>query len=241
MAHRRVHFRGGVGGARGRSGRVAGPSEGAPRRMALYFSGRERAGENLAKVLKQRAAEMSPAIQMSDALSRNVPKLGAGVELLLANCMAHGRRQFVEVGSFPAECRYVLETLGGVYANDAVTKEQGMTPSERLEFHRQRSQPLMETLERWMQAQFSERKVEPNSGLGNAITYMQRHWKPLTLFLRQSGAPLDNNLCERALKLAVLHRKNALFYRTMNGAQVGDLFMSLIHTCQLNGVNSFTT
>ena len=73
MAHRRVHFRGGVGGARGRSGRVAGPSEGAPRRMALYFSGRERAGENLAKVLKQRAAEMSPAIQMSDALSRNVP------------------------------------------------------------------------------------------------------------------------------------------------------------------------
>lgn len=41
------------------------------------------------------------------------------------------------------------------------------------------------------------------------------------------------------MKLAVLHRKNALFYRTMNGAEVGDLFMSLIHTCQLNGVNSF--
>ena len=36
----------------------------------------------------------------------------------------------------------------------------------------------------------------------------------------------------------VLHRKKALFYRTLNGAQVGDLFMSLIHTCQLCGVNS---
>jgi hypothetical protein len=34
-------------------------------------------------------------------------------------------------------------------------------------------------------------------------------------------------------------RKNALFYRTLHGAQVGDLFMSLIHTCQLCGVNSF--
>jgi hypothetical protein len=56
---------------------------------------------------------------------------------------------------------------------------------------------------------------------------------------RQPGAPLDNNICERALKLAVLHRKNALFYRTQNGAQVGDQFMSLIHACQLNGVNSF--
>jgi hypothetical protein len=177
---------------------------------------------------------------MADALSRNVPKLGAGVELLLANCLAHGRRHFVDVvGNFPGECRFVLETLGGVYANDAVTKERKMTPVERLEFHRQHSQALMDGLESWMREQFSQRKVEPNSGLGKAIAYMQRHWKPLTLFLRQPGAPLDNNICERALKLAVLHRKNALFYRTLHGAQVGDLFMSLIHTCQLNGVNSF--
>jgi hypothetical protein len=36
--------------------------------------------------------------------------------------------------------------------------------------------------------------------------------------------------------LGVLH---ALFYRRLNGAQVGDLFMSLIHTCQLCGANSF--
>jgi hypothetical protein len=214
--------------------------EAVERRMALYFSGREHAGENLAKVLQQRAAESGQAILMSDALARNAPKLSAGVELLLANCLAHGRRQFVEVaGSFPAECRYVLETLGGVYANDAVTKEEKMTPVARLEFHRQHSQPPMDALESWMREQFSQRKTEPNSGLGKAITYMQRHWKALTLFLRQSGAPLDNNICERALKLAVLHRKNALFYRTLNGAQVGDLFMSLIHTCQLNGVNSF--
>ena len=61
----------------------------------------------------------------------------------------------------------------------------------------------------------------------------------MTAFLREPQAPLDNNLCERALKRAVLHRKNALFYRTLNGAQVGDLYMSLIHTCQLCGANSF--
>jgi len=208
-------------------------------RMALYFSGREHAGENLTKVLKQRAAELGPAILMSDALSRNVPKLSPGVELLLANCLIHGRRNFVDVvENFPAECRYVLETLGGVYANDA-TKERKMTPRERLEFHQQHSQPLMEQLQQWMKEQFAERKVEPNSGLGKAIAYMQKHWDKLTLFLREVGAPLDNNICERALKLVVLHRKNALFYRTINGASVSDLFMSLIHTCGLNGVNSF--
>jgi hypothetical protein len=59
------------------------------------------------------------------------------------------------------------------------------------------------------------------------------------LFLRKAGAPLDNNLCERALKKAILHRKNALFYKTRNGARVGDIYMSLIHTCELNGINAF--
>ena len=81
--------------------------------------------------------------------------------------------------------------------------------------------------------------VEPNSGLGKAITYFLRHWKGLTAFLREVGAPLDNNICERALKRAVLHRKNALFYRTLHGSEVGDLFMSLIHTCELCGANPF--
>ena len=98
---------------------------------------------------------------------------------------------------------------------------------------------MMDQLHRWLEAQLAERRTEPNSGLGKAITYLLRHWRPLTLFLRQAGAPLDNNIVERALKRVVLHRKNALFYRTLNGAQVGDLFMSLIHSCELAGVNAF--
>ena len=87
--------------------------------------------------------------------------------------------------------------------------------------------------------ELDQKKVEPNCGLGQAISYMLNHWKPLTLFLRVPGAPLDNNICERALKKAILHRKNALFYKTENGARVGDLFMSLIHTCNLAGANPF--
>jgi len=97
----------------------------------------------------------------------------------------------------------------------------------------------MDELHSWLERQLAERKTEPNSGLGKAITYLLRHWRPLTLFLREAGAPLDSNIVERALKRAVLHRKNALFYRTLNGAAVGDLFMSLIHTCQLCDANSF--
>jgi transposase len=209
-------------------------------KVALYFTGRQHAGENIAAVLQQRAAELPSPIQMCDALSRNVPKLSAGVEILLANCLAHGRRQFVEVAAnFPDSCRYVLEMLGQVYGHDADARERGLTASDRLRWHQERSGPVMDELHPWLEAQFTERKTEPNSGLGKAITYLLRHWRPLTLFLRQAGAPLDNNIVERMLKRAVLHRKNALFYRTLNGAQVGDLFMSLIHTCQLCDANSF--
>jgi transposase len=210
------------------------------RKIALYFTGRQHAGENLADVMKQRAPELSAPIQMCDALSRNTPKLSPGVEILLANCLAHGRRQFVEVAeNFPQECRYVLESLGSVYVNDAAAREQKLSAQARLQFHQQQSGPVMDELHGWLEAQLAEKKTEPNSGLGKAITYLLRHWKGLTAFLREAGAPLDNNLCERALKRAVLHRKNALFYKTLHGAEVGDVFMSLIHTCQLCGANSF--
>jgi transposase len=208
-------------------------------KIALYFTGGKHAGENLADVLKQRAPGLAPPVQMCDALSRNAPKL-TGIEILPGNCMAHGRRQFTEVAeSFPDECRYVLESLGAVYGFDAEAKDRGLTPEERLKLHQTHSAPVMEELHQWMEAQFAEHKTEPNSGLGKAISYLLRHWTKLTLFLRQQGAPLDNNVVERALKKAILHRRNALFYKTMNGARVGDLFMSLIHTCELNQVNPF--
>src|SRR5262245_60415645 len=152
-------------------------STGDGRKIALYFTGRQHAGENLAEVLKRRAAELPAPIQMSDALSRNVPKLPGGVEVLLANCLAHGRRQFIEVAAnFPDECRYVLNMLGLVYGYDAQARERGMTPDERLRFHQEHSGPVMNQLRGWLEAQFSERKTEPNSGLGKAITYLLRHW-----------------------------------------------------------------
>jgi transposase len=206
-------------------------------RVALFFTGPDHAGENLVELLKQRQAERQRPIQMCDALSRNAPE---SLQTILGNCLTHGRRRFVEVAMhFPDECLYVLQILKAVYQNDAEAKEQSLSDQERLDWHQARSDPKMAELKLWMTEQMEQKKVEPNSGLGEAIGYMLRHWEELTLFLRQPGAPLDNNICERALKKAILHRKNAYFYKTLNGAHVGDLFMSLIHTCELNKVNPF--
>ena len=206
-------------------------------RIALFFTGHRHAGENLTAVLQQRASQLGPPIQMCDALSRNMP---AELEVILANCLAHGRRRFVEVAmNFPQECLYVLDILKEVYQNDAETKRRSFSAEQRLDWHQAQSGAKMAELDTWLTEQIEQHQVEPNSSLGEAIAYMRKHWEALTLFLRQPGAPLDNNVCERALKKAILHRKNAYFYKTPNGARVGDLFMSLIHTCELNDVNPF--
>lgn len=203
--------------------------------IAIFHTGRRHAGENLEALLKKRDPQKDPPIQMADALSRNIPK---GLVTILANCMAHGRRNFVDVTwCFPDQCGYVIDILSKVYENDEITKTQKMSDQQRLGYHQQNSGPLMAELKSWMTAQLDQKLAEPNSGLGKAIKYMLKHWKKLTRFLSVPGAPLDNNLCERALKLAILHRKNAMFFRSLLGAYVGDMFMSIIHTCSLMKVN----
>ncbi len=203
--------------------------------IALYFTGRKHAGENMAKLLEKRSSSLGPPIQMCDALSRN---FSDKFQTILAKSLTHGRRNFVTVEeNFPAECQYVIELLGEVYHNDATSSEEGMSPKQRLVFHQTNSGPLMEELHSWLRQQFDDKKIEPNSSLGKAINYMIKHWQELTLFLRVEKAPLDNNICERAIKMAIMHRKNSLFYKTEHGACIGDLFMSLIHTCNLSKIN----
>lgn len=204
-------------------------------RVALFFTGRQHSGENMADVLRLRAADLDKPIQMCDALNHNLPK---DFETLVSNCLAHARRKFVEVvESFPEECRHVLEALRHVYVNDATARKRELSDGERLAYHQDHSTSHMDGLEHWMHEQIDQKIVEPNSGLGKAITYMTKRWDRFTLFLRVPGAPLDNNIAERALKKAILNRKNGLFYKTENGARVGDLFMSLIHTAELVGAN----
>jgi hypothetical protein len=207
------------------------------RQIALFFTGRKHAGENLADVLKYRAEELAPPIQMSDGLSANT---AGDMETFPAGCNAHARRRYIDVAeNFPKEVRFVLEKLKEVYAYDDHAKKQKLSAVERLTYHQQHSGPIMKELEEWLKDQIEGHKVEPNSSLGEAITYMRKHWSKLTLFLRREAAPLDNNLCERILKKAILHRKNAMFFKTKNGAWVGDLFMTLIHTSELAKINVY--
>jgi len=204
-------------------------------RVALFLTGMNHSGENLAEVLRRRREDLARPIQMCDALNANT---AGDLDTIVAHCLVHARRKFVEVADdFPDECRFLLESLKAVYIHEAGTR--GMSPEERLALHQEQSAPVMDTIWAWLREQIDGKQVEPKSGLGEAIAYMEKHWSRLTLFLREPGAPIDNNLAERILKRAILHRKNSLFYKTLAGARVGDLFMSLIHSAELNKVNPF--
>jgi len=211
------------------------------RKIALYLTGQNHAGENLEAVLAECAPGRGTVIQMSDGLSRNVPEhLPEGLAIIHVNCMAHARRKYVEIAdSFPEQCLHVLAELEKIYKYEAKCRREKVTPEERLAYHQENSRSIMNDLEAWLKKQLDEKLVEPNSTFGEATEYMLKRWDKLTRFLTVVGAPIDNNICERALKRAIRHRKNSLFYKTLHGARVGDIYMSLIHTCELNGINPF--
>ena len=205
------------------------------RLICLYYSGRAHAGDNLAALLEQREADLEPPLVMSDALSCN--EIDASL-VIRCHCLAHGRRQFSDIEEvFPSECRVVMDVIKQVFDHDEEARDQRMGPEVRLAYHQAYSQPLMDDLKAWLDKQLEDRLVESNSSLGQAITYMQHHWQTLTRFLSIPGAPLDNNLVERALKLFIRQRKNSLFYRSEHSAYIASVLTSLIVTCMYAGVN----
>ncbi len=202
--------------------------------IALFINGRKHAGENLGALLEHRHPAKPPIIQMADALNNNIPK---GLETILCTCLSHGFRKFPDlVEYFADECIHIMFLLGKVFENDAKTKE--MSDTQRLQYHQQHSAPVMEELKQYIDKLIAERLVEPNSELGKALTYMCKHWHKLTKFLTVAGAPIDNNVVERALKIAIRNRKAAMFYRSCYSAAIGGMLTSVIYTCHLAGINA---
>jgi transposase len=204
--------------------------------ICLYMAGRAHAGENLEALLTQRDAGRDKPLVMSDALVSNEADEAA---LIRCHCLAHGRRKFSELEeTFPAECTVVIEALKHVFDHEEAARLQQLNPTERLAYHQHTSGPIMEALKHWLEQQFEERNVEPNSSLGKAFQYLLNHWQTLTQFLQVEQAPLDNNIVERALKLAIRQRKNSLFYATDYSAFIASMLTSLIATCLHAGVNA---
>lgn len=204
--------------------------------ICLYYAGRQHAGENLAALLSKREAQHGNPLVMSDALASHAADEPA---LIRCHCLAHGQRKFRELEEvFPAECAVVTHALRQVFEHEEEARAQQLSAEERLGYHQAYSGPVMEALKQGLEQQGVERAVEPNSSLGKALAYVLGHWETLTRFLTVTGAPLDNNTAERALKLCIRQRNNSLFYATEQSAYIASLLTSLIATCVQAGVNA---
>jgi len=206
------------------------------RRICLYYTGRRHAGENLEALLRKREPGRSKPLVMSDALSHNNAE---EAHLIRCHCLAHARRQFSDVAEdFPAESAVVVDALKLIYDHDDEARDQGLSAPERLAYHQTYSEPVFAALHTWLEEQTAQRLVEPNSSLGKAIAYLLEHWKTLTQCVKEPGAPLDNNVAERALKLCIRQRKNSLFYASEHSAYIASILTSVIATCVQAGVNA---
>lgn len=209
-------------------------------KIHLFYTGHRYAGENMGALLNSRES-CEIWLSMSDASRMNLPKDMSAEHYalwIMCFCLVHGRRNFYDLrDTFSLESNFCLEQIGKVYAHEAYCEEQQLTAQARLHYHQQYSAPVMSGLKNWLNNQLLFRRVEPNSALGKAILYLLRHWVLLTRFLHCAGASIDNNACERIIKVVIRYLDASKFYKNDRGAAVGDALTSLICTCMKNGIN----
>ena len=202
-------------------------------KIALYLNGTLHSGQNLDAILDKRDKAKKPILQMSDALAANTPST---IATIACYCLSHGFRKIEYLDDyFPLPCISMMKKLGKVFAIDAKTKT--MSDDERLAYHIVHSKPIMFALYEQIDDLLNSDDVEPNGELAKALRYFKNHWVALTRFLTTPGAPIDNNIVERALKLAIRVRKNSLFYKSRYSAELSGMLTSLIYTCTYINVN----
>lgn len=203
--------------------------------IRLFMSGDNHAGNNLSTLLKNRHKDLQPIQTMSDALAANVSH---GLKVIICNCFAHALRKFKEIAIYyEAECSVILTALDSAYKSEDVIKAKKLNDAERLAYHQEHTLPTLTKLHQWLNEQQEKYCIEPNSHLGAAVSYLLKHWPKLLQFCQIPGAPIDNNICEQLLKIAIRIRKTSYFHKTIHGAKVAAQLLSIIYTCRCHKVN----
>jgi hypothetical protein len=209
-------------------------------RVVLFFTGRHHAGEIIDQLLHHRRsianATANKLIKVTDAASKNFDH-AQGDLLEEAVCNAHAFLKFRAIkDAFPVEYALAGEVYKTVFDNDDEAKTRGLSPLERMDFHRSRSLPQLQRLHQMCQHKLDARLVEPHSPLWEPLSFIINQWERLTRFCDVPGVPLDSNVVEQTLIIPVRYLAGSFAYKTQNGADVGDHHMSLVATANANGV-----
>ena len=150
---------------------------------------------------------------------------------LTAHCWEHLRQTFEKARpGFQTEVSLWMQDIVRVFEIDSETRD--MTAEERLFYHQEKSEPIVEAMTTRAHDELSNNiKAEPNGAYAKALRYFLDHIKGLCLFLQVPGVPLTTSLAELAAKFTKKHHKNSLSFQTQQGGDVGAFFMALIATC----------
>ena len=156
-------------------------------------------------------------------------------DIRLLQCWVHARRGFVECETaFPKECREIIDLIGKLY--EIEKRGRDGPDEERLRLRQSESTPITKAIEKWALRTIAEGPAIPGTALRDAIDYMMKRWKRLTVFLEDPRLPLDNNAAERAIRGPVVGRKNHYGSRSLRGTQVAATLYSMLESCKLVGV-----
>ncbi len=204
--------------------------------IILFYTGRHHAGEIVDQVLRHRLLSSPKLVKCTDGASKNFDHEHADT-LIESTCNAHALLKFREIkDKHPAEYAEAGRVYKQVFDNDDKAKDLGLTPVDRMLYHRQHSKPLMQQLKKMCEEKINSKLVEPSSPLWEPLTFVVNQWDRLTRFCDVPGVPLDTNLVEQALIIPVRYLAGSFNYQTEDGAVVGDHVMSLIATARANGV-----
>ena len=161
-------------------------------------------------------------------------------EAILAGCMAHARRKFIEAQKIQIKGKigkadWAVNHIRKLYRIESDIKD--LTSAEKQKERQQKSRPLLDQFKDWLDK--SVNQVPPKSAVGKAIAYSLGQWEKLERYLENGHLQIDNNRAERAIKPFVIGRKNWLFANTTNGANASAVLYSLIETAKANGLTPF--
>jgi hypothetical protein len=204
--------------------------------IVLFYTGRHHAGEIIDQLLKHRKLTEPKLAKVTDGASKNFDHEHQD-QLIEASCNAHAYLKFRAVkDKHPSEYATAAEVYKQVFDNDDKAKARGLSPLERMLFHREHSAPLMKQLKAMCEEKLKSGLVEPNSALWEPLTFIINQWPRLTQFYQHPNVALDTNVLEQKLIIPVRYLAGSFNYKNLNGSEAGDMSMSLIATARENGV-----
>jgi len=173
----------------------------------LYFESRE------VRHIEQ-ALGLSPperAVLLTDgyaAYAHYAQKLG----LTHAQCWAHTRRLFFEAQRLdPERAGQALESIGALYSVESHLRETGLEGMAKRAWRQAHAKPIVQRFFAWVDAQFVQQGLLPNSPFTKALAYARKRRAGLEVYLSDPRVPIDTNHLERALRVIPMGRKNWMF------------------------------